>query len=122
PDVGAIRQSWRSGRQRCRPAGTGTPSCLPRADLAGPGANFFRGDWIMSPFSESAGSTGLATSTVLIVDDSVIDRHLADAIVKKLDGWKAVFASNGIEALESIGQQQPDLVLTDLLMPEMDGL
>lgn len=76
----------------------------------------------MSPSSESAGNAGLGISTVLIVDDSVIDRHLADAIVKKLDGWKAAFASNGIEALEAIKNQMPDLVLTDMLMPEMDGL
>ncbi len=65
---------------------------------------------------------GVGTRTVLIVDDSVIDRHLADAIVKKLEGWKAQFASNGVEALESIKNQMPDLVLTDMLMPEMDGL
>jgi CheY-like chemotaxis protein len=60
--------------------------------------------------------------TVLIVDDSAMDRHLAGAIVQKLEGWKAVFAGNGVEALAAMNNQVPDLVLTDMLMPEMDGL
>jgi CheY-like chemotaxis protein len=51
-----------------------------------------------------------------------MDRHLAGAIVNKVDGWHAVFASNGKEALEQMETNLPDVVLTDLLMPEMDGL
>ncbi len=82
----------------------------------------------MSPRQDPADGTpecadrSAETSTVLIVDDSLIDRHLADAIVKKLEGWKALFAGNGVEALQVIKKQMPDLVLTDMLMPEMDGL
>jgi CheY-like chemotaxis protein/anti-sigma regulatory factor (Ser/Thr protein kinase) len=68
----------------------------------------------------AAGAT--AAHTVLVVDDSAVDRHLAGAIVHKLEGWQALFASNGREALEAIDRQPPDVVLTDLLMPEMDGL
>jgi CheY-like chemotaxis protein/anti-sigma regulatory factor (Ser/Thr protein kinase) len=63
-----------------------------------------------------------ATNTVLVVDDWAMDRHLAGSIIDKLDGWRADFASNGREALEAIGKRAPDVVLTDLLMPEMDGL
>ncbi len=63
-----------------------------------------------------------AAHTVLIVDDSAMDRHLAGAIVQKCEGWQPLFASQGKEALESLRQQTPDVVLTDLLMPEMDGL
>ena len=60
--------------------------------------------------------------TVLVVDDSPLDRHLAGAIIQKMGNWEPHFAANGIEALESIGKQKPDVVLTDMLMPEMDGL
>jgi CheY-like chemotaxis protein/anti-sigma regulatory factor (Ser/Thr protein kinase) len=60
--------------------------------------------------------------TVLVVDDSAMDRHLAGAIVQKMEGWRATFASNGHEALDALQEQTPDVVLTDLLMPEMDGL
>ncbi len=63
-----------------------------------------------------------ASHTVLIVDDSSMDRHLAGAIVQKMGGWSATFASNGTEALAMIEQGRPDVVLTDMLMPEMDGL
>jgi CheY-like chemotaxis protein len=63
-----------------------------------------------------------AGRTVLVVDDSAMDRHLAGAIVQKLEGWKAAFAGNGVEALQAIAAEAPDLVLTDMLMPQMDGL
>jgi len=60
--------------------------------------------------------------TVLVVDDSAMDRHLAGSIVNKLGGWRASFATNGREALEVLERGLPDVVLTDMLMPEMDGL
>jgi CheY-like chemotaxis protein/anti-sigma regulatory factor (Ser/Thr protein kinase) len=63
-----------------------------------------------------------AARTVLVVDDSPLDRHLAGSIVQKLEGWQATFAGNGREALEALALQAPDVVLTDMLMPEMDGL
>jgi CheY-like chemotaxis protein/anti-sigma regulatory factor (Ser/Thr protein kinase) len=60
--------------------------------------------------------------TILVVDDSAMDRHLAGAIVQKLEGWQAIFASHGQEALDTLQRVTPDVVLTDMLMPEMDGL
>lgn len=59
---------------------------------------------------------------VLVVDDSSMDRHLAGAIVQKMDGWSPVFAAGGPEALEILAASPPDVVLTDMLMPDMDGL
>src|SRR5436190_3626093 len=63
-----------------------------------------------------------ADHTVLVVDDSAMDRHLAGAIVQKMGGWHALFAANGNEALDLMQRETPDVVLTDMLMPEMDGL
>ena len=60
--------------------------------------------------------------TVLVVDDSAMDRRLAGAIIQKAEGWKPFFAGNGIEALDVIPKVSPDVILTDMLMPEMDGL
>jgi CheY-like chemotaxis protein/anti-sigma regulatory factor (Ser/Thr protein kinase) len=63
--------------------------------------------------------------TVLVVDDSPVDRHLAGSIIHKMDGWHADLAAHGREALDVLERQPrhlPDVVLTDLLMPEMDGL
>jgi len=58
---------------------------------------------------------------ILIVDDSPVDRRLAAAIVAK-SGLRAIAVSNGHEALDSIAREAPAVVLTDLQMPEMDGL
>lgn len=60
-------------------------------------------------------------ATVLIVDDNPIDRRLAAGVVEKV-GMATRFAGHGKEALELIVREPPDVVLTDLLMPEMDGL
>lgn len=59
--------------------------------------------------------------TVLIVDDNPIDRRLVAGVVEKV-GMATSFAIHGRQALEIIAQTRPDIVLTDLLMPEMDGL
>src|SRR5262249_17871941 len=74
--------------------------------------------------SEPAGGTDPSGTgyRVLVVDDSSMDRHLAGAIVQKMEGWRPVFANNGVEALAVLAGQRPDVVLTDMLMPEMDGL
>jgi CheY-like chemotaxis protein len=60
-------------------------------------------------------------ATVLVVDDNGIDRRLAGKCVEK-EGLIAVYAENGREALAVIDRENPDVVLTDLQMPEMDGL
>jgi CheY-like chemotaxis protein/anti-sigma regulatory factor (Ser/Thr protein kinase) len=57
----------------------------------------------------------------LIVDDAVLDRQIAQACVESC-GWSSDTATNGQEALEHIASELPDAVLTDLQMPEMNGL
>lgn len=64
----------------------------------------------------------LHTTTILIVDDSSLDRRVAACIVEKHPGWKTVVAKNGVEALALIERAPPRAVLTDMQMPEMDGL
>ncbi|HEX3152464.1 MAG TPA: response regulator [Gemmataceae bacterium] len=63
---------------------------------------------------------------VLIVDDSMVDRRLAGRLVEMgVPGGNdliPIYASNGREALEAIEKENPDAVLTDLQMPEMNGL
>lgn len=58
---------------------------------------------------------------VLIVDDNRMDRRLAGACVEAV-GMSAVYADNGRMALEVLDTESPDIVLTDLDMPEMNGL
>ena len=57
---------------------------------------------------------------ILVVDD---EQQLALAVKIRLQsrGYQVVTANDGQEALERIGQERPDLVLLDVLMPVMDG-
>lgn len=59
--------------------------------------------------------------SVLVVDDSAVDRKLAGGVLQQIE-LQVRFAENGREALELIEQSAPDLILTDLVMPEIDGL
>jgi CheY-like chemotaxis protein len=61
-------------------------------------------------------------TTLLVVDDALVDQRLAGGIVEQALGWRVVYAANGREALDALERQTPDLVLTDLRMPELDGL
>ena len=63
-----------------------------------------------------------AELAVLIVDDAAVDRHKAAAIIAQELGWRVTHADNGRAALEVVERDRPDLVLTDLQMPELDGL
>ncbi len=57
---------------------------------------------------------------ILIVED---ETTLAQALGFKLkgEGFEAIFAGNGIEGLEVAEKSQPDLILCDISMPQMDG-
>ena len=59
---------------------------------------------------------------ILVVDDSAVDRRLAGGLLKADAEIEIEFAENGRQALDSIARLAPDLVLTDLMMPELDGL
>lgn len=61
-------------------------------------------------------------TTVLVVDDLVTDRLLAGGLLQKHAGWNIIFATNGQEALHQIELHLPDIVLTDMMMPLMNGL
>ncbi|MBW4492450.1 MAG: response regulator [Oscillatoria princeps RMCB-10] len=59
-------------------------------------------------------------STVLIVDDSLTLRQIVADILKR-SGLDVIEASDGVEAKEQIQASCPDLVITDIVMPRMNG-
>jgi CheY-like chemotaxis protein/anti-sigma regulatory factor (Ser/Thr protein kinase) len=73
--------------------------------------------FILRPFLKEA-----VMATVLVVDDSPVDRHRVGGLLQKHPGWVVVHASSGQETLAAIERQVPDVVLTDLRMPGMNGL
>ncbi|MFO8064238.1 MAG: EAL domain-containing protein [Spirochaetota bacterium] len=58
---------------------------------------------------------------VLVADDNRVNRHSIQAILKD-SPFTVAEAANGLEALEYARKHHPDLILMDLMMPEMDGL
>ena len=60
--------------------------------------------------------------SVLVVDDLAADRQLVAEYLKEHGDLELRYAEHGADALEKMEQEVPDLVVTDLMMPEMDGL
>lgn len=59
-------------------------------------------------------------SRVLVVDDSPTQREMISRVLKNI-GMNVTVASDGVEALEQIQQNCPDLVVLDIVMPRMNG-
>lgn len=57
---------------------------------------------------------------VLIVDDSMFTRNMIIKMIEKM-GHETIEASDGQEGLDKIVNEKPDIVITDLLMPKMEG-
>ena len=65
--------------------------------------------------------TGTASLRVLVVEDNRVSQTLAEAVLKK-SGHTVTIAENGREAVELVERETFDLILMDVMMPEMDGL
>ncbi|WP_430973627.1 PAS domain S-box protein [Sunxiuqinia rutila] len=62
----------------------------------------------------------LSGKTVLLVDDNLLVHEVLKAHLQE-NNMKLVFACNGLEAVEKVNNEKPDVILMDLIMPEMDG-
>lgn len=60
-------------------------------------------------------------TTILVVDDDHDIRNLLELYLRN-EGYKVMHASNGADALQIVEEQKIDLILLDIMMPEMDGL
>jgi CheY-like chemotaxis protein/anti-sigma regulatory factor (Ser/Thr protein kinase) len=60
--------------------------------------------------------------SILVVDDSNVDRRLAVGLLERIPECTIYEASDGRKALEQLELHLPDLVVTDMLMPNMNGL
>src|SRR5437016_2910778 len=69
----------------------------------------------------TAAPTPTAGGRVLVVDDVDANRRLLERLLVR-DGHIVFAAVDGREALEIVGREQPDLVLLDVMMPDMSGL
>ena len=60
-------------------------------------------------------------STILIVDDEPAFRDYLGTLLR-MQGFRVVAAGDGVDALDEFAHHQPDLVLLDIEMPQLDGL
>lgn len=64
----------------------------------------------------------MRTKTILIADDSATMRAMLVSIVEGLGDYQIVEASSGFEALRLLPRDQVDLIMTDINMPDINGL
>jgi two-component system chemotaxis response regulator CheY len=64
----------------------------------------------------------VSTKTILIADDSAPMRAMLVAIVDALGDYRIVEASSGFEALRLLPREHVDMILTDINMPDINGL
>ena len=63
-----------------------------------------------------------SNKTVLVVDDEAIIRECIQIGLETYRGWKVLQADTGITGLARAKEEQPDVILLDVSMPEMDGI
>ena len=64
--------------------------------------------------------TDFSQYNVLMVDDVPLNLLVVTKMLSRFD-FRIRTASNGVEALRKVDEEKPDLILLDILMPEMDG-
>jgi signal transduction histidine kinase/streptogramin lyase/ActR/RegA family two-component response regulator len=77
-----------------------------------------------SPRLASRFDSSMAAATplmILVAEDNVTNQKLILRVLEKL-GYQPDLATNGLEVIDKLGQQNYDLILMDVQMPEMDGL
>jgi signal transduction histidine kinase/DNA-binding response OmpR family regulator len=84
-------------------------------------------DYLTKPFDRQKLVTALrryrrdgTQRPVLVVEDDAPTREVMKRALER-DGWAVSEADNGRRGLQSVARQVPDLILLDLMMPEMDG-
>jgi len=70
--------------------------------------------------SPTKGAKAMANETILIVDDDLDTLKLVGVMLQR-QGYRIMAADTGPKALAMIKEEKPDLILLDIMMPEMDG-
>lgn len=63
----------------------------------------------------------MKSKSILIVDDSRTTRSFVRSVLES-QGYQVTEAENGLLAVEAILEKRPDILMIDMLMPEMDGI
>jgi len=69
----------------------------------------------------SVGAESSKGLTILVVDDEPVVRKVLERSLLR-EGFRVVTAGNGVEGLERVRGTKVDIVISDIMMPQMDGL
>ncbi|MBE9099973.1 response regulator [Vacuolonema iberomarrocanum] len=62
------------------------------------------------------------TRKILVVDNEASIQEVTQICLQTVAGWQVIVAGSGQEGLEKAAMEQPDAILLDVMMPDMDGL
>ncbi len=68
----------------------------------------------------SAAPATAPTPTIMVVDDSLTVRKITGRLLER-EGYRVITAKDGVDALEKLLETVPDVILSDIEMPRMDG-
>jgi CheY-like chemotaxis protein len=71
---------------------------------------------------ENINNNSVTTKRILVVDNEPSIREVAQISLETVAGWEVMIAGSGLEGLAAAEREQPDAILLDVMMPEMDGL
>lgn len=63
----------------------------------------------------------MTTKRVLVIDDEDGVREIIQFSLEAAAGWEVLTAASGSEGIETAQNQQPDAILLDVMMPDLDG-
>jgi two-component system, OmpR family, alkaline phosphatase synthesis response regulator PhoP len=64
----------------------------------------------------------MTTKRILIIDDEYDIRAVAQLTLNMIGGWSVLSAASGHQGLDKAAEEQPDAILLDVMMPDMDGI
>jgi CheY-like chemotaxis protein len=64
----------------------------------------------------------MSNKRVLIIDDEETIQKVVQFGIQMISGWQVLKANSGFEGIHAAQTQLPDVILLDVMMPEMDGL
>lgn len=84
----------------------------------------FKPDYFEEKIEQTLGKNLYGHKQVMVVDDSPVIRRIVEKLLKMLGfgGFNFLGANNGVEALSILEEKKVDLIITDLHMPDMDGI
>ena len=64
----------------------------------------------------------MSNRRILVVDNEPSIQEVAQICLETVAGWEVSIAGSGLEGLAAAEREQPDAILLDVMMPDMDGL